>query len=55
MKVQLSQADKAEILIAFRTGVLDTEKISGLKNYSSARRLTKEEAQELIWKLEKEH
>lgn len=59
MKIKLSNAERLEMLKAWKSGTLDTDCIKQLKDlvekFSPARTLTKEEAKELWESLEKEY
>lgn len=55
MIVKLNQTERAELLKAWRTGILDTSKIKALNVLQPAKRLTKEEAAELLKSLEKDY
>lgn len=52
MKIKLNPAEKAEMLIAWKTGILDTDKIEALKDLEPAKRLTPKEAADYIRYLE---
>lgn len=55
MIIQLSAKERAEMLIAWKTGKLDTSKIERLKHFDPPRRLTAKEAAEILTHLNDEY
>lgn len=59
MKIKLNNTERLELLKAWKSGILDTDRIKQLKEmvekYSPARTLTKEEAKELWKSIEEEY
>lgn len=59
MKIKLNNIERLEMLKAWKSGCLDTDRVKQLKDMveksSPARTLTKEEAKELWKRIEKEY
>lgn len=59
MKIKLNNTERLELLKAWKSGILDTDRIKQLKEMveksSPARTLTKEEAKELWKSIEEEY